>query len=294
MNRRHFLLAGSLGLLAVAACNAGAQDAVAADIALDLTGPRPTAQLTVGDAAPVTAIFDSGAAASVLRLSYARGIGVPNEGAANAHGPNGSPVSGFRTTIAHASLGQAQFDNALAVALDIPLPLEGVDAIISPAVFTGRLIRFDFAAGVAQVLPLTRENTPQSPAEPYIGENSHGMIRRTPGATVSLPGGVQASATVDTGGSRGLALPLALAQRVPLQEPLTPDQPMRLVGAEWPASKGRINGAVRIGGLVLQNPEVTFADGAPFGIVGMPVLRNSVIVLDPAGQRSWVLAPAAP
>ena len=292
MNRRLFLLSGSLGLLAVNACNAGAQNAVAADIPLDLTGPRPTAQLIVGNAPPVTAIFDSAAAASVLRLSFAQRIGLANEGDASAHGPNGSPVGGFRTTLAHAFLGHAQFDNAVAVALDIPLPLEGVDAIISPAVFSGRLVRFDFAASVAHILPITRENTPQSPSEPYIGENTHGMIRRTPGVTVHLPGGVDASATVDTGGSRGLAFPLALAQRVPLAEPLTPDQPMRLVGAEWPTQKGRINGAVRIGGLTLQNPEVRFADGAPFGIVGMPVLRNSVVVIDPAGQRSWVLPPS--
>jgi hypothetical protein len=293
MNRRFFLLSGSIGLFAASACNVSAQDAVAADVPLDLSGPRPTAQLVIGNAAPVTAIFDSAAAASVLRVSYAERIGAPNEGEAAAHGPNGAPVSGFRTTIAHAKLGQAEFANALAVALDIPLPLEGVDAIISPAVFAGRLVRFDFAASVAHILPITRESTPRSPAEPYIGKNTHGMIHRTPGVTLHLPGGVDASATVDTGARSGLALPLALARRIPLSEPLAPDEPMRLVGAEWPTQKARINGVVRVGGLVLQNPEARFADGAPFGIVGMPVLRNSVVVLDPGGQRSWLLAPLA-
>jgi len=289
MDRRLFLLSSSAGLLAVTACNAGAQSAIAA-IPLDLSGPRPTAQLTIGGAPAAAAIFDSGAAASVLRLSYAQRLGLPNRGPAMAHAPSGAPVQGYQTAIALAKLGNAEFDNALAVALDIPLPLEGVDAIISPTVFSGRLVRFDFAARRADILPINAQNTPLAQSEPYIGGDQHAMLTRTPGVTVHLPGDVDAAAIVDTGSRYGLSFPLEILHRVPLLAPPQPDEPSRMIGVERAAFKATLNGAVRVGALTLQNPVVRFEEGAPTGNVGFEVLRASLLVLDPAGQRSWILA----
>lgn len=293
MDRRLFLFASMAALCGAPACAADAPDYAPAAIPLDLSGPRPTAQLVIGDTAPVTAIFDTGAAASVLRLEYAQRINAPNQGAAMAHGPSASPVQGFRTTIAHASLGGAQFDNALAVAIDIQLPLPGIDAIISPSVFSGRLVRYDFASSVAQVLPMTAANTPREASQPYVGENTHGMIGRTPGVLVEAPGAPPFSAVLDTGARHGLSLPLSMSHAIPLLEPMTPGEPQRLVGAQYPAFRARINGTVRIGGITVVNPEVSFVDGPTPPIVGFPILRNAVIVLDPAGQRAWLLAPAA-
>lgn len=58
-----------------------------------------------------------------------------------------------------------------------------------------------------------------------------------------------------------------------------------------PAFKGIVDGVVRIGPVSLDNPEVRFADGATEIIVGMPALRQGIIVLDPQARRSWFLAP---
>jgi hypothetical protein len=293
--RRSIVFALALGFVAVAsACNVSARDAdVASIIPLDLTGPRPTAQLTIGDSAPVTAIFDSGAAASVLRRTYAEQMALPNQGAAQARGSASGPsVQGFRTTIENARLGDAAFGPVLAVAFDIQLPLPGVDAIISPEVFSGRFIQFDFANGVARVLPISGANTPTSASEPYIGENAHGSIGRTPGVSVHLPNGDVVAATLDTGSRGGITLPHALAATLPLREGLTADEPVRLVGVEHVAYRARLDGVVHIGELSLTDPEVRFAVGLDRAIVGMRVLRNSVVTLDPAGHRAWVQAPA--
>lgn len=281
-------------LLLAGACEAGANsDDVSAAIQLDMTAPRPTAQLVIGDTEPVTAIFDTGAAGSVLRLAYAERLGLPNQGAAAAHAPSGAPVTGFRTTIDAASLGAARFDHAMAVALDINLPLDGVDAIISPGVFSGRLVRFDFPASVAQVLPRDGANMPAGEATPYAGENTHGMIRRTPAVRVELPGAGAVTAIVDSGSARGLLLPLEMARDISLSGPLVPGEPVRMVGAEHPSFIGRINGIVRVGPLTLENPEVRFADGATEVIVGMEILHNAVLVLDPQEHRSWLLVPSS-
>lgn len=284
-------LAIAAGAFALIACSAGADTDIAESIALDLTGPRPTAQLAIGDAEPVTAIFDTGAAASVLKRGYAERLGLVNEGAAAAHGPSGTPVPGFRTTIREGSLGGVSFAPAVAVAFDIPLPLENVEAIISPEVFAGRLVRFDFAGSRADVLPLTADHIPPAESYPYRGEQSHGRRMQTPGVQVILPNGASIAAILDTGSARGLSLPLEVAQSLTLAEPLTPDAPQRLVGVEHPAFRARIEGDVRIGPLTLQNPEARFIEGATVSIVGMQVLRDTIVVVDPEGRRSWVLAP---
>lgn len=277
-------------LLLAASCDVRAQEATS--IPLDLTGPRPTAQLRIGESEPVTAIFDTGAAASVLRLEYAQRLALPSEGQAAAHGPGGTPLEGYRTTIRNGRLGDASFGDAMAVALDIQLPLEGVDAIISPGVFTGRYVRFDFANSTAHILPRTPQNRPPGEATPYRGEVAHGRMTQTPGVDVQLPNVGTVTAVLDTGSPRGLTLPLDLAGQLPLIGELAPRAPIRLVGVEHRAFTGRIAGAVRVGPLTLEDVEVNFGDGIEESIVGMEILRNTEIVLDPQARQSWLLAPA--
>lgn len=289
MTRVLAVAAASLLLLG-GGCDVQAQDA--ASIPLDLSGPRPTAQLRIGESEPVTAIFDTGAAASVLRLEYAQRLALPSEGQAAAHGPGGTPIEGYRTTIRNGRLGEARFDDAMAVALDIQLPLEGVDAIISPAVFAGRYVRFDFANSVVHILPRTPQNRPAGDAAPYRGEVAHGRITQTPSVDVQLPNVGTVTAVLDTGSARGLTLPLALASRLPIAGELAPRAPIRLVGIEHRAFTGRIAGAIRVGPLTLEDLEVNFGDGIEEPIVGMEILRNTEIVLDPQARQSWLLAPA--
>jgi hypothetical protein len=288
MDRRLFTLGSAAALFGASACNVSAQNNLSEAIPLDLSGPRPTAQLVIGNTPPARAIFDTGAAASVLKLAYAQQIGAPNQGAAAAHAPTGAPVQGFRTTIS-GTLGGAHFDSALAVALDIPLPLEGVDAIISPNVFAGRLVRFNFAASQVQVVPMTAANTPAGTAAPYAQADTHGHINSTPGVVVSLPRQAPVVALLDTGASHGLTLPLSMASAVPLVAPMTPDEPQRMVGATYSAFKAQLNGDVRIGELTLHNPDIRFVDAPEPVNVGFQVLRAGIVVLDQAGCRSWFL-----
>lgn len=272
---------------AAAGC-AQAQPA-AQTIQLDMSGPRLTAQLRIGDGPPVTAIFDTGAAASVLKLAYAERIGAPNQGQAAAHAPGGTPVQGYRTAIA-GQLGEARFDRAMAVALDIPLHLDGIDAVITPSVFSGRLVRFDFPRGVAQISPKTAANLPSGPGVRYFegGQDGHHMTR-IPAIEVTFPGQAPMLAIADSGASRGLLLPLRMAASLPLATPLAPVEPVRMVGVTFQAQTARLNGVVRIGGLEVRDPEITFVDGETPANVGFSILQRAILVLDPAEHRSWLL-----
>ncbi len=290
MHRRLFVVSAMSSALAANSACAQAQTARAVEtIPLDLSGPRLTAQLRIGASEPVTAIFDTGAAGSVLKLSYATRIGAPNQGEAAASAPGGSPIIGYRTTI-EGTLGNARFGRAMAVALDIPLPLEGIDAIISPSVFSGRLVRFDFPRSVAEILPKTAAAIPAGPGTSYHGDNHGGhVVRRIPAIELALPGQPGLMAIADTGASRGLLLPLRMAASLPLATPLAPAPPVRMVGIAFEAQTARLRGVARIGALELREPEITFVDGETPANVGFSVLRQTVLVLDPEAHRSWLL-----
>ena len=259
-------------------------------IPLDLSGPRPTAELALNGAPAVRAIFDTGAAASVVQLSYAEVAKLPHDGAGYASGPGGVAIPGFRTHIS-GRLGAAAFQSKLAVALDIPLPLPGVEAVISPGVFAGRLVRFDFKAGEAQVLDRSDPRSPTSPGYDYSGSDDAAHINRVPSIPMLLPNGVTVPATVDTGARRGIELPMAFAGALTLAGPLVPTAPVRLIGIEHPAASATLVGDLKMGSITLHNPSVTFVEGVKDGSVGFVVLKSLTLtlVLDPERHRDWLL-----
>lgn len=290
MLRRTFMCSGAASIAAAGCAKAQPGAASSSTIPLDLSGPRLVAELRIGDADPVRAIFDTGAARSVLKLAYAQRIGAPNQGPAAASAPGGTPISGFRTAIA-GHLGEARFERAMAVALEIPLPLEGIEAVISPSVFAGRLVHFDFAAGVALVMEKRAANLPQGPATPYFEDARGGhRLTRIPAVELRLPNQSPIAAVADTGASRGLLLPLRMAASLPLAAPLAPTNPVRMVGITFTAQIARLNGVVGVGPMEVRDPEITFVDGETPANVGFSILRQAILVLDPGEHRSWLLA----
>ena len=290
LTRRDSLL-GITALSVLSGCGAGSANLPlrgTQTIPLDLSGPRPTAALMLGDAGPVTAIFDTGAAASVIRLSFAKAAGLPDQGHASAAGPGGQEIPGFRTSIT-GRLGDAEFAGALAVALDIPLSLPGIDAVISPGVFKGRFVRFDFARAVAEVLDRTPENTPSGQSGGYSGGLNPFNITSLPTTRGEFPGGVTRNVDIDTGSARGLVLPAEMATTLPLAGPLEPAEDLRLIGITRKATKAKIAGVVTLGGLAFDSPEATFGEGMDDAHVGMVLLRSTRIVLDPEGRRTWLM-----
>lgn len=271
---------------ALAAALAVASPAVASDapiIPLDVTGPRPTAQLVIGAHAPATVIFDTGAAGSVLLPDYAAKVALPNEGEARVGSPaGGAPRIGYRTTIASARLGEAQFANARAVVVDLGLPLEGISGVISPYVFSGSLVRFELKRSRVVIAPKTPETIPTGESLSYGGRHP------LPSATIDVAG-IKVEAHIDTGNGRGLALPLELAQQVKLKTPLTPTKELRMVSSAHKAFTAEISGTVTIGPLTLSDPAVVFVEGVPTANVGFSVLKELTIVLDPAERRGWLL-----
>ena len=257
-------------------------------VPLDLSGPRPVATLTVGTSAPVRVIFDTGASGNVLDAEFARAAGLPDDGPAHVGTPaGGPPMIGFRTRV-DGRLGNAALSGVRAVALPMAaLQRLDVKGVFGPGTFSGRLVFLDLARGEVRVTPKTAETIPSGPSHPY----SEMGPRSLPGVEVEI-GGRSHHAHLDTGQPGMLMMPMAMSTEMPLDGALTDGPPARLADGVPRAVKiGRIRGTVRVGSLVLENPEVRFMEGLNRVNVGMLALRGATIVFDPAGRRTWLLPP---
>ena len=271
-----------------AAALALAQAPVPAEtVPLDMSGPRPIATLTVGNSAPVRVIFDTGASGNVLDSDYVRSIGLAEEGPARVGTPaGGTPLEGFRTTIAEGRLGNAGLRNVAAVALPMPAMQHlSVKGVVGPGTFAGRLVHLDLARAEIRVTDKSPGLIPAGTSYPY----SDAGPRSLPGVTVEI-GGRQLAGHIDTGQPGLLLLPTALAEQLPVDGPLRPGPPARMAdGVPRNTLLGRLRGTVRVGPLTFENPEVRFMDGIQRVNVGVMALRGVVVVIDPAERRSWLI-----
>lgn len=269
--------------LALCAClsqRAASADAGGGDITLplDLSGPRPTVSVTLPGQEPETWVFDTGAAGSIIAIDRAQALQLPNNGVARVGSPiGGTQVEGFITTISGARIGEAPLPNFTAVAMPLPHGM-GHLGVLSPNVFRGRLLVFDF--GRSQVRITDRAQAPASAPTPYSG--GHPL----PAMTVTIAGASH-EAHLDTGAPHLVSFPYALAESLPLAAPPQQVGVARFVDGERPRYTARIQGPVNIGPLTVENPEVSLIDGLPFVNVGTMALRQMVVTLDPERRVSW-------
>jgi hypothetical protein len=283
MIQKSLLALAALAAAAVlSACAMQARAAPPLVIPLDLNGPRPVVQVSVNGGAPLRAVFDTGTMTTVVNLPFATQLGAANESPLQAPWNQMSPSGeGFQTTIRNLSIGgvvQAPFSAPV-----LP-PLEpNVAMVVSPTQFSGRLVVLDLGASQVRVREKSRASLPPGPGTPYSP------------APFSLPavevrvGGRSINAHIDSAAPFGLSFPTSYARDLPLATPLAQVGHAQLLGSQTPIYRARINGEVRIGPLILSNPEVTFMDALPMVNVGTDVLRRLTIVIDPEARRSWAM-----
>jgi hypothetical protein len=249
-------------------------------IPLDTSGPRPSVLIAIGANAAEPWVFDTGAAGGVIDAARAQALGLPNQGAARVGSPaGGTPVEGFITTVSGAHAGAAALPAFRAVAMPMPASL-GHTGVLSPNIFRGRLVTFDFAH--ASVVVSDRVNAPSSEPTPYTGDH--------PLPAIAVRIGEQTfQAHMDTGAPHLIAFPYALAASLPLQGAPQLEGVARFVDGEHPRYRAQLRGQVQVGPLTLTDPEIGMIDGMPFVNVGAEALRRMVITLDPERRVSWAL-----
>jgi hypothetical protein len=90
-----------------------------------------------------------------------------------------------------------------------------------------------------------------------------------------------------------LVLPESLAGKLPLHGPLRSAGKGRRVSGAIDIYEGKVAGEVRIGRVVLHDPTVKFVEGNVRHI-GLPIIRQLRIMLDPERQRACIVDPPTP
>jgi hypothetical protein len=252
-------------------------------VPLDVSGPRPTAQLVIAEHPPVNVIFDTGAGGSVLNSELGRTHRLPNEGNIHIGSPGSlNQIPAYLTTLPKARLGTADITGQRAVVGDLGVPLPGISGVMSPNLFHGSLVRFELKRSRVVVVPKNAATTPAGTAYAYSGRHP------LPSADIDIAG-VKMSAVLDTGSARGFSLPLEIADRFPLKAPMAPTKPAKMAGGERKAFLAQIDGTVRVGPIVLNDPPVTFIERFEHANVGFSILKDWTVVIDPAERQSWIV-----
>lgn len=250
-------------------------------VPVDLGGPRPVVSIRLGGGPPVRAIFDTGATTTVINAVEAPALGLTRAGPLLPPFDRHHAKEGYQTDVKNLVIGDIRVgDQSLPV---LPPVIADVAAIISPSIFGERLVIVDF--GTATLTVCDRDTALLPDRKPLAYSEPPFALPRVP---VRI-GDVELSAHLDSGSPMALALPLSLAERLPLKAPLTPAGQARTHASTATVFKGRIIGSALVGPLRLDSPEVHFSEVFRSPNVGTKLFTRLRIVMDPAQRRSWTL-----
>jgi len=238
--------------------------------------------IKIGDNAPVPVLFDTGTTDEILDTSYAARLGLPRTGDSHVvDGASGKPVPGYSSVLPRLTIGRAVRSNVPVQVTAFSHP--DVVGVFGPYMFSGDLVTLELGCGRIRVLDKESGRIPATPSEPYLGPPSDAL----PAARISIAG-VEVSAHLDSGNNAAVTLPLAMAARIPLQAKPQKTATAQSASGEQDVWSARLKGRIRVGPLVLENPSIDFVAGASDANIGLPILRQLIITLDPAERRSWI------
>lgn len=280
MHRRVFLAAAAAAPFLTTVANA----TEVRTIALDLSRRQPRVRLSIGGVDRGEAIFDTGAFGSTFHLPLAEELGLPhNEPIEITSGAGGPPIEAYMTLVSNAAINGVPTPDFPAAVM--PMLRPDTIAVLSPAIFSGELVVLDFGASAMRILEKSAANIPTSAPVPYTDGDFP-----LPAIPLALPGGVNMLAHLDTGSPASITVPRELADTLPLSTPLTEIGRARMINTERVIYRATLAGEASVGPLTLTDPQITFMEGFDHGNIGMGLLGQLNITLDPAARRLW-LAP---
>lgn len=273
--------------LALIAQGTGAADlkrptdtSVARTIPLFQSEGRVLVMMRLNGSEPMPMVFDTGSDGNSIDNRVVRARRLPKVG--DAIEVDGT--TGKRRFLPVVALDRATLGGVPAGRLEASaLPYDYADAmgIISSENFKDSLVYLELSKSRVRLVPRTTAVLPASKPTPYVES-----IATT---DLVLPDGGTIPAHFDTGYDAPLSLPISMMDKVPLYAPARVIGRFKSINTEGEVFGGRIKGRVRIGPVTLDDPEVSFL--GDLANIGLPVIRQMTLVLDPANQRSWVLPP---
>ena len=242
--------------------------------------------MTIGGKGPYPFIFDSGAAGIVITNSLADELQLEVLGEARVASPaGGEPRPGRIVRVPLLEMGQARVFGITAVATDLPKLKDGeCRGVLSPALFPGNLVIFDFPA---RTLRARSGELPPADGKTIFEYDAQD---RLPSVTIDVAG-TEIKAHLDTGAPHGLSLPTRYSATLPLAGPPVDAGRAHLIDREVALTEARLRGVARLGALTFEQPMIVFNEALPIGNIGAGILQRLVMSIDLAHHRVRLLEP---
>ncbi len=273
---RIFVLVASLWML-VAPCSS----ILAGTAPLGDWYGKPIVDVTIAGEGPFRFILDSGADVTVIDHALAARFNFKELGETEIGSPIGGTVPATRLRLDDLRIGSIEIGSVEALEIDLA-GLVGVgDApvgVLSTAEFGTRSLTFDFAEDRLSVI--------DEPLPPANGADVFDfcMPSGKPSLQVQV-GGRPHCVVLDTGSPTVLALPLSAADALPLVDKPVVKGHARLVGTEVDVWGARLDGELRVGSIVMRDPDLSFMETAPHGNMGQGFLHGLQLTLDHTNRR---------
>jgi hypothetical protein len=256
--------------------------ALSVSVPMDLFAGRPVVSVRINGKGPFSFILDTGAAGSVVSPDLARELGLPDKGQTLAGRPGAAaPVQATVTRIDRLDLGEAQVSGLFAVELELSSLLKGSQAprgVLSAASFPGLLVTFDYPA---RRVALRRGELAPADGQSILGWEGGD---RVPSVFLTFSD-LKLKVDLDSGSSSGISLPRQYANVLRLTgKPVAASQERTVDGARE-VTVATFDGAARLGRFTIDNPQIRFVDGIPFGNIGSAILQRFAMTLDSKNRR---------
>ncbi|WP_265563716.1 pepsin/retropepsin-like aspartic protease family protein [Sphingomicrobium arenosum] len=232
----------------------------------------------LGDGVRFPTLFDTASSGNLVSMRLARREGLIDYGASKSVDGGGNPVPGFDTCLPDFTVDGVAIPFKRATVLDYDRENE---AILSPMSFAGARLLFDGPASRLTILPDDGTPPPSDAAE-WEGEEGDAHP-----ATMLEIGDVRLKSTLDTGSDTAVILPLREVSRFDYVTPPERAGWIRFAADHRLAAyDAKLKGTMRVGGALLVDPDVTFAD-IDVPLIGFPVMRQMRFIMDPEARLSW-------
>jgi hypothetical protein len=251
-------------------------------VPLYVSTTRPLAMLTMGDAAPLPVVFDTGTDENILDAGLAARAGLKVVGHSTVvDGATGKSLEVPTAATPDPRLSGVPLDTKTVQLLDYRAGDEV--GIFGPYSFGNRYVVVEAGLNRVRIIPKDSGFVPPGPG--------HAYKENIPAAEIRIAGRLY-DAVLDTGNDSTLSLGAGLLKSIPLKAPAkTVGKAVSALG-ERDVLGGNLAGSVEVGPYSVKDPEVSFSMPDTLANVGFAVIRHLTIVLDPANKLAWVLDPA--
>ncbi|MGH6617540.1 retropepsin-like aspartic protease [Sphingomonas sp.] len=241
---------------------------------------RVLVMMRIGDGDPLPMVFDTGSDGHSVDNTMVKRYKLKRIGdSIERDGTTGKERTLPFVAMDNVTLGGLKVGTLQASALDYDR--NDAMGIISSEMFTNSLVYLELGKNRVRLKPRDTTLPPASPAVPYV--------RDIPTIDIVMPDGTTMPAHFDTGYNAALSLPIEMMDKVPLMAPPKIVGRFKSINTEGDVYGGRVRGSIRIGPVTLENPDISFL--GDLANIGLPVIRQITLVIDPAQNRSWVLDP---